>query len=159
MTRLPDTAIALIEGGAHGHVVTINPDGSPQISMTWVGIEGDELCIAALTPRRKLENVRRDPRMAISFESPESDVSHARGSGGLRYSLEVLGNGRVTEGGAPELLRRLGRVYLGPDVPFPPGEHPPPGWIIRMTPERWHGYGPWSTPDDAELERRRAARD
>ena len=35
---------------------------------------------------------------------------------------------------------------------------PPPGWIMRITPERWHGYGPWTEPDEAELERRRAAR-
>ena len=158
MTRLPDSAIALIESGVHGHLVTINPDGSPQTSMVWVGVDDDELVIASLTPRRKLENVRRDPRVALSFEAPESDTDEQRGSGGLRHYLAVSGSARVTEGGGPALLRQLAKVYLGPDVRFPRSDHPPEGWIMRVTPERWHGYGPWTEPDAAELERRRAAR-
>jgi PPOX class probable F420-dependent enzyme len=158
MARLPESAIALIESGAHGHLVTINPDGSPQISMVWVGVEDDELAVASLTPRQKLKNVRRDPRVALAFESPDSDTGQERGSGGLRFYLAVNGTARVTEGGGPALLQKLARVYLGPDVKFPRGDDPPEGWIMRITPERWHGYGPWSEPDAAELERRRAAR-
>jgi PPOX class probable F420-dependent enzyme len=158
MARLPDSAVELIRSGAHGHFVTLNRDGSPQVSMVWVAVEDDELCVAALTPRQKLRNIERDPRVAITFESPEHDVAGERGSGGLRYYLAVQGTARVTEGGAPELLQRLARVYLGPDVKFPPGDDPPAGWIMRVTPERWHGYGPWTEHDAAELERRRAAR-
>jgi PPOX class probable F420-dependent enzyme len=157
IAALPESAIALIESGAHGHLVTINADGSPQTSMVWVGVEDGELCVASLTPRQKLDNIRRDPRVAISFESPDRDEAGERGSGGLRYYLAVRGRARVSEGGAPALLQRLARVYLGPGVKFPPGENPPEGWIIRITPGRWHGYGPWSTPDPAERERRRAA--
>jgi len=158
MARLPDSAIALIESGAHGHLATTNPDGSPQISMVWVGVEDDELVVAALTPRRKLRNIERDPRVAISFESPDHDAARERGSGGLRYYLGVTGTARVTEGGGPALLQRLARVHLGPDVKFPPGDSPPEGWILRIIPERWHGYGPWTEPDDAERQRRAAAR-
>jgi PPOX class probable F420-dependent enzyme len=158
VTRLPDSAIELIRSGAHGHLVTINPDGSPQVSMVWVGVEGDELWIPSLTPRRKLDNVRRDPRVAVSFESPDHDVAGERGSGGLRLYLAVRGTARVTDGGGPELLQRLAATYLGPGVKFPPGDDPPPGWIMRITPARWHGYGPWTTPDAAERERRAAAR-
>lgn len=158
MARLPDSAIALIESGAHGHLTTINPDGSPQISMVWTGVEDDELCIASLTPRQKLHNIRRDPRVAISFESPDHDVAGERGSGGLRYYLAITGTARVTEGSGPDLLRRLAPRYLGPGVKFPPGDAPPEGWIIRIAPKRWHGYGPWTTPDAAERERRAAAR-
>lgn len=158
MAELPQSAIALIESGAHGHLVTINPDGSPQVSMVWVGVEVGELCVASLTPRQKLRNVRRDPRVAITFESPEHDVAGERGSGGLRFYLGIRGTARITEGGAPALLRKLGAVYLGPDVKFPPSDDPPEGWIMRITPESWHGYGPWSQPDAAERERRQAAR-
>lgn len=158
MARLPDSAIALIESGVHGHLVTLNPDGSPQISMVWAGVEDDELCIASLTPRQKLRNIARDPRVAISFESPDRDVAGERGSGGLRFYLAVTGIARVTEGGGPDLLRRLAPRYLGPGVKFPPGDDPPEGWIVRIAPERWHGYGPWTTPDAAERERRAAAR-
>lgn len=139
MAQLPESAIALIESGRHGHLVTVNADGSPQVSLVWVGIEDDELCIASLSPRKKLENVRRDPRVAITFEAEGSD-----GEGLLPY-LAVLGTARVTEGGGPALLQRLAQVYLGPGVKFPPGDDPPEGWIMRIAPRTWHGHGPWAS--------------
>jgi PPOX class probable F420-dependent enzyme len=137
MSKLPASAIALIESGAHGHLVTIDPDGAPQVSLVWVGVEDDELCVASLTPRRKLDNVRRDPRVTVSFEASAAD-----GNGLLPY-IAVSGTARITEGGGPALLQRLAHVYLGPGVKFPPGDDPPEGWIMRITPERWHGHGPW----------------
>jgi hypothetical protein len=50
----------------------------------------------------------------------------------------------VTEGGAPKLLQQLARVYLGPDVKFPPMDNPPPGYITHITVERVGGVGPWA---------------
>jgi PPOX class probable F420-dependent enzyme len=138
MTRLPESAIALIESGAHGHLVTINADGSPQVSMVWVGSEGDELCVASLSWRKKLENVTRDPRVAVTFEAPAAEGET------LRSYLAVVGTARITEGGGPALLQRLAHVYLGPDVTFPPGENHPMGLILRITPERVAGVGPWA---------------
>jgi PPOX class probable F420-dependent enzyme len=138
VARLPDSAIALIESGAHAHLVTVDPDGAPQVSLVWVGVEGDELLVASLALRRKIQNVRRDPRVALSFEGTGADER------GLLPYLAVNGTARVTEGGGPALLQRLAHVYLGPGVTFPPGDDPPEGWIMRITPERWHGHGPWS---------------
>jgi hypothetical protein len=62
---------------------------------------------------------------------------------GLAEYLVVRGTGRVTEGGAAALLQRLAHVYLGPDVTFPPGTDHPPGLVLRITPERVSGVGPW----------------
>jgi PPOX class probable F420-dependent enzyme len=138
VAKLPESAIALIESGAHGHLVTINPDGSPQVSLVWVGVEDGELCIASLADRKKLRNVRRDPRVAITFESPSV------GARGLREYLSVIGTARITEGGGPALLQRLSQVYIGPGSRFPPGDDPPEGFIMRITPERWQGHGPWA---------------
>ncbi len=144
MAKLPDSAVALIEGGAHGHLVTINPDGSPQVSMVWVGVDDDELCIAALTPRKKMRNIERDPRVALTFESAQDDRNLPGGTG-LRYYLAVHGTARITVGGAPALLRKLAPAFVGPDVKFPRSDNPPEGWVMRITPERWHGHGPWIT--------------
>jgi hypothetical protein len=63
---------------------------------------------------------------------------------GLLEYLVVEGRARVTEGGAPELLQRLARTYVGPDAVFPPMPNPPPGFITRITPERIDGIGPWT---------------
>jgi hypothetical protein len=52
---------------------------------------------------------------------------------------------RITEGGAPALLQRLARLYLGPDAVFPPETlRNQPGWITWIKPERFGGIGPWN---------------
>jgi PPOX class probable F420-dependent enzyme len=140
--ELPQSAIDLIESGAYAHVVTINPDGFPQLTMTWAAVEEGEICVACLTPRQKLANVRRDPRVAISWESPQPDRHQ-----GLHYYLSIRGTARVTEGGAPGFLRRIAPRYLEPGVKFPRGDDPPEGWIMRVAPTRILGYGPWAGND------------
>jgi hypothetical protein len=39
--------------------------------------------------------------------------------------------------------RRLARVYLGPDVKFPPIDDPLPGYTLTISPDRIGGVGPW----------------
>jgi PPOX class probable F420-dependent enzyme len=141
MTRiaLPASARALLQSEAVAHVVTLNEDGSPQVTAAWVGLDGDEIVLATLPDQRKLRNIRRDPRVAISVES--ADVN----AWGLREYLVVYGTAGVTEGGAPELLQDLAHTYLGPDVVFPNMPDPPPGYVTRITPERIGGVGPWAS--------------
>ena len=134
---LPDTAKGLIESGALGHLVTLNSDGSPQVTCVWIGVEGDELVSGHLANHRKLQNVRRDPRVTLTFEGTEIHPP------GLKEYLVVHGRARVEEGGAADLLQRLAHVYLGPDVKFPPMDNPPPGYVLRTTVERIGGVGPW----------------
>jgi hypothetical protein len=105
-----------------------------------VGLEGDEIVFATLPDQRKLADIRRDPRVAISIET--STVNDY----GLTEYLVVYGSARVTEGGGPELLQRLAHTYLGPDVKFPPMPDPPPGFVTRVTVERLGGVGPWAAP-------------
>jgi PPOX class probable F420-dependent enzyme len=128
----------VLTSGRLAHVVTINPDGSPQVSIVWIGLDGDEIVSGHLGDRQKLRNVRRDPRVALSI-----DTGHVNEMGLGEY-LVVNGTGRVTEGGAADLLQRLAYVYLGPDVTFPPGRDHPPGLILRIRPDRIGGVGPWA---------------
>ena len=139
MTALPASARELLETEAVAHVVTLNEDGSPQVTAAWVGLDGDEIVLATLPDQRKLRNIRRDPRVALSVES--SNVNEW----GLREYLVVYGTARVTEGGAPEMLQDLAHTYLGPDVVFPNVPDPPPGFVTRITPERVGGVGPWAS--------------
>jgi PPOX class probable F420-dependent enzyme len=136
---LPDEAKQLIRSGALGHLVTTNADGTPQVTCVWVGVDGDDLLTAHLDPRqRKLANVRREPRVALSFEGTRMHPP------GLREYLVVHGHAAVEEGGAPELLQELAHAYLGPDVRFPPMDDPPPGLRLRIAVERLGGIGPWA---------------
>ena len=138
MADLHSEARKLIESDRLAHMVTVNQDGSPQVSCIWVGLDGDEIVSGHLPRNQKVKNVERDPRVAISIEG--AGLSEA----GLREHLVVRGTARVQQGGAAELLQRLAHVYLGPDVEFPPMDDPPPGYVIRTTPERLGGVGPWA---------------
>ena len=136
--KLPDSARKLIASGAHAHLVTLNPDGSPQVTVVWAGLDGDDIIAAHLYELKKVRNLRRDGRVAVTFES---DTNSALG---LKEYLVVYGKARIEEGGAPELLQRLAYIYLGPGVKFPQMANPPPGFITRIQVERISGVGPWT---------------
>ena len=137
---IPEAARELLESDAVAYVVTLNEDGSPQVTAAWVGIDEDEIVLATIPDQRKLRNLRRDARIALSV--PTTRVNEW----GLLEYLVVYGTARVTEGGAPEMLQRLAHTYLGPDAVFPNIPDPPPGYVTRITPERLGGVGPWSPP-------------
>ena len=127
----------LIETGPLAHLVTLNADGSPQVTVVWIGIEDDEIVSGHLFRHRKVRNVLRDPLVALSLEAESSNEI------GMRDYAVVYGTAGVTEGGAPELLQRLAHVYVGPDVTFPPMPDPPPGYVTRIRVQRVAGQGPW----------------
>jgi PPOX class probable F420-dependent enzyme len=137
--EIPDSARAVIESGKLAHFVTVSRDGSPHVTIVWVGLDGDELVIGKLMTDQKVRNIRRDPRVSLSIEAPEGDQM------GMKNYLVVEGAARVTEGGAPALLRELAQRYIGPGAEFPPMPNPPPGFIIRVVPNRIRGMGPWGT--------------
>jgi PPOX class probable F420-dependent enzyme len=120
------------------HVVTLRADGSPRVWLAWVGIEDDEVVIGTLDDQPKLREIRRDPRIALSF------VTGGRNPIGLAEYLVLHGRARVTEGGGAVLLSRLARTYLGPEVVFPPMPNPPAGFVTRIAVDSVTGIGPWS---------------
>jgi PPOX class probable F420-dependent enzyme len=130
----------LIASGPYAHLTTLNRDGSPQVSVVWVGIEDDELVCGHMGTWQKVKNVRRDPRVCMSM------LGHKKNAMGLLEYLVVYGKARVTEGGAADLLQRLAHVYMGPGVVFPPEPYrsSSPGFITRITPDRFAGVGPWA---------------
>ncbi len=137
LAALPPKVRAFLESGPLAHVVTLSADGSPQVSIAWVGIEADEIVIGSMFDQPKLRNLRRDPRVALSFDAP------GRTDDGLDHYLVLHGRARLTDGGAPQLLGQLARRYLGPDAAFPAMPDPPGGWVIRITVERMVGIGDW----------------
>lgn len=138
MVALPPRVREVLDGPNLAHVVTIEPDGGPHLSCVWVGTDGDEVVFGSLGPFRRLRNLARDPRISLSVESPTVN------SIGMREYVVLQGTARVEPGGAPELLQQLARVYVGPDVKFPPMDDPPPGSVVRITVEKITGVGPWT---------------
>src|SRR4029453_2648070 len=108
MNVLTPEARDVLIAGRLAHLVTLNADGSPQVSIVWIGLDGDQIVSGHLGTRQKLRNVERDPRVVLSVETGH------RNAMGLDEYLVVRGTARVTGGGAPELLQRLAPVLLSP---------------------------------------------
>jgi PPOX class probable F420-dependent enzyme len=137
--KLNEAARELIGNGADATLVTLNPDGSPQVTLVWVALrstpEGDELVTAHLAEHKKVRNIRRDPRVALTIVSTE-DAGKA-----MRPYLAVEGTARVVEGGAPELLRSLAQTLSDPAA-FPPDDAPA-GFVTHIRIDKIGGIGPW----------------
>jgi PPOX class probable F420-dependent enzyme len=139
--KLNDAARALA-GSVPATLVTVNRDGSPQVSVVWMALQStadgdDELVTAHLQEHQKIRNVRRDPRVAVTFVSTDR-------SGPFPPYLSIKGTARVEQGGAPELLAELTEALFGPGTNFPPPDAPP-GYLTRITIEKVGGTGAWAS--------------
>jgi PPOX class probable F420-dependent enzyme len=137
--KIPDSAREVIESGQLAHFVTVNRDGSPHVTIVWVGLDNDDIVVGKLNSDQKVANIRRDPRVSLSIEAT------AGAQYGMKNYLVVEGMATVTEGGAPQLLQELAQRYIGPGAKFPPMDNPPAGFVIHVTPTRIRGMGPWGT--------------
>ncbi len=136
--KIPQSIRTLIESGTPAHFVTLNRDGSPHLTLVWIGLEGDDIVAGHLPENRKVKNIRRDPRVVISLQS------NSKSAMGLTEYAVLYGEAHIEQGGAPELLQRLAHAYLGAGVKFPPMDNPPPGFITRVRVNRIEGVGPWT---------------
>jgi PPOX class probable F420-dependent enzyme len=136
--NLPPDIKALIDSGCPAHLVTLNSDGSPQVTLVWIGLDGNDIVAGHLPKNQKVKNILRNPRVAISLQA------NTKSALGLTEYAVLYGEARIQEGGAPELLQRLAEVYLGPGVKFPPMDNPPPGYVTRIRVDRVEGVGPWT---------------
>jgi PPOX class probable F420-dependent enzyme len=135
--RLEDSARAFIGAGADATLVTLNSDGSPQVSLVWVALQstpdGDELVSAHLSEYQKTRNIRRDPRVALTIVSKDAP-------GQQTPYLSITGTARIVEGGAPEVLTELAVAMLGSSEHFPPPDSPP-GLLTRIHIDKVSGMG------------------
>jgi PPOX class probable F420-dependent enzyme len=136
--KIPQEIRKLIESGTPAHLVTLNRDGSPQLTLVWIGLDGDDIVAGHLPENRKVKNIRHDPRVAISLQASTKSAM------GLTEYAVLYGEAHIEEGGAPELLQKLAEVYIGTGVKFPPMDNPPSGYITRIKVMRIEGVGPWT---------------
>src|SRR5271168_1293863 len=106
--KIPQAVREVIDKGPLAHLTTLSPDGSPQVTVVWVGIDGEEFVMGHLAIHQKVRNIRRDPRVALSFLSDKTSAQ------GMREYVVAYGDARITEGSAVPLLQRLAKISLGP---------------------------------------------
>jgi PPOX class probable F420-dependent enzyme len=78
---LSDAALALIDGRNYAVLATINPDGSPQTSVMWIGRDGSDLLFSTVEGRVKHRNMRRDPRVSVTVIDSAGSRRSARRAG------------------------------------------------------------------------------
>ena len=137
MAELTQELRELIEAGPMAHLATINPDGSPQITVIWIGLDGAEVVSGHLRHQRKLRNIERDPRVVLSFEAPRDRRAFLQPYAVIRATARV-----EPSDAAWDLLNRLAKVYMAPDTEFPGARVP--GYIARYQIEHVSGVGPWA---------------
>jgi PPOX class probable F420-dependent enzyme len=137
MSGLPGALRDLIESGPMAHLSTINADGSPQVSVIWIGLDGDDIVSSHLGWYAKLRNIERDPRIVLSFDAPR-----APGVFMNPYAMVQARAAIEPSDEAWDLLNRLVKVYVSPDTEFPAPNRP--GYIVRYSVERVGGVGPWA---------------
>jgi PPOX class probable F420-dependent enzyme len=143
MNKVPESLRQLLATGPLATVVTLDADGTPHVTLAWAGIDGDEVVMATFfnLEQRKLANLRRDPRVVLSFQAKEHS-----GQGLWPYAVVQGRVDRITEGGALEVMDRLAEHYIGPGQVFPMREVPA-GVVVHVTIDRIYGQGPWAQGD------------
>ncbi|BDZ47137.1 PPOX class F420-dependent oxidoreductase [Naasia aerilata] len=106
---LSDELADLLRQPSTCYLSTTMPDGSPQLTQTWVDTDGTNVLINTVTTHQKVRNIERDPRVALVVSSPDNPS---------RY-IEVRGTVReATEEGAAEHIDKLSQRYLGRPYPW-----------------------------------------
>jgi PPOX class probable F420-dependent enzyme len=137
MSRLSPELHDLIESGPMAHLSTINPDGSPQVTVIWIGLDGADLVSGHMSWYTKLRNIERDARVVLSFDAPRAPDVFLNPYAVVRARAHVQ-----PSDDAWDLLNRLAKVYMSPDAEFPAPRGP--GYIVRYSVERIGGVGPWA---------------
>jgi PPOX class probable F420-dependent enzyme len=139
--ELPESAHRLFDEPKNVTVVTIDPDGSPQVSLVWAERDGDDLLIGVEDKHRKTRNLRRDPRVTLLVQDDRVSPRGLTQYLVIRGTAKLEGPGIAAEYKA--LMDRQTRRYLGLDA-FPYGDGVYAGAVIaRVTVDRVGGEGPW----------------
>ncbi|MBQ0986662.1 PPOX class F420-dependent oxidoreductase [Streptomyces sp. F63] len=130
-TALSDELKQVLDSPVFASVATVQPDGSPQVSVVWVKRDGDDVLISTTVGRRKEKNLRRDPRISVLVTHPEDPY---------RYG-EIRGEVSITEEGGPELIDELSLKYTGKRYAEfnPAAGEDGPRIVVRVTPRKVAG--------------------
>jgi PPOX class probable F420-dependent enzyme len=105
---LPDDLLDLLRKPSPCFVATVMPDGSPQLTQTWVTTDGEHIVINIVEGHQKAKNLARDSRVAVNIVDPENVFRY--------YAVRGRVVDMTTEGGS-ESIDEISQKYLG--IPYP----------------------------------------
>jgi PPOX class probable F420-dependent enzyme len=105
---LPDDLLDLLRKPSPCFVATVMPDGSPQLTQTWVTTDGEHVVINIVEGHQKAKNLARDSRVAVNIVDPDNVFRY--------YAVRGRVVDMTTEGGS-ESIDEISQKYLG--IPYP----------------------------------------
>jgi len=125
MMRLDDKVRTLFDGRNFAVLSTLEPDGRPHSTVTWVKRDGDAVLFALPATRRKTANLNRDPRAAVVIFDAANPYD----------SAQVQGTASIEDDPDGALAEELSHKYTG--GPYPGFAGPDPDWVIaRITADK-----------------------
>ncbi|KAF4406680.1 MULTISPECIES: PPOX class F420-dependent oxidoreductase [Streptomyces] len=128
---LSDQLKQVIDGPVFATVATIQPDGSPQLSVVWVKRDGDDVLMSTTLGRQKAKNLGRDPRVTVCVNPADDPYVYA----------EIRGEATMTTEGGQELIDELAHKYTGRTYAEfnPQGVTDEERVVVRITPRKITG--------------------
>ncbi|MFF5078464.1 TIGR03618 family F420-dependent PPOX class oxidoreductase [Actinoplanes sp. NPDC000266] len=124
--RLSEAVRELVDRPEFAVLATAEPDGSSQLSVMWVGLDGDNLVMATKDGRRKVRNIRRDSRVTVLVYDRLRPT---------RY-VEIRGRAAVLGEGGAALVNELAHRYTGKDHVIGDPAEEADRVVLRIVPER-----------------------
>lgn len=105
MAELSERAKKLLIGKNFAFVATINKDGSPQLTPTWVDTDGENVLVNTALGRQKNKNVTRDPRVTVGVFDSSNPYEY----------VSIIGKvaKKVTGKAADDHIDKLAMKYTG----------------------------------------------
>lgn len=129
MIQLTPEQKKLFTEKSFAHIATNNTDGSPQVTPVWIELDGDYIVFNSEQKRKKVKNLERDPRIALSVQDPANPYHY----------IEVRGRVvEITAEGGAEGIDRLAKKYTGADK-YPGNKEGDVRVLIKIAPEKVFG--------------------
>jgi PPOX class probable F420-dependent enzyme len=128
---LPEGLITLLRQPSPCFLTTLMPDGSPQLTQTWVDTDGEHVIINTVQGSQKVRNIERDPRVAVTVSDPSNPSRY--------FAIRGRVVNATTEGGA-EHIEALAQRYLGTPYPWYGGRDQV-RVILTIAADKVHGMG------------------
>jgi PPOX class probable F420-dependent enzyme len=123
MAKLSEKQIELLRKPNLAIVATVRPDGTPQLTPTWVDTDGEQVLVNTAEGRWKTRYLRRDPRISVTVVDRDDPYDW----------VSVTGTAELTHDGAEEHIHKLSHKYRGKDYDSPKD---PQRILVRITPDR-----------------------
>jgi PPOX class probable F420-dependent enzyme len=107
--NLNDDVLALLRQPSICYLATTMPDGSPQVTQTWVDTDGEHVLINSVEAHVKVKNIKHDPRVAVAVAAPDNPSRYVQIRG------RVVS---VSTDGAVEHIEMLAQKYCGKPYPW-----------------------------------------